>query len=101
MVVAGVGVDHSALVESVQKYFVDMKPIWEEDPDLPVPTLDMQVDKSIAQYTGGIVQVRLLMRVHSENITESSEWSKRHDNTIIQQYTGQWSIVHVYYIPSK
>lgn len=82
MVVAGVGVDHSALVESVQKYFVDMKPIWEEDPDLAVPTLDMQVDKSIAQYTGGIVQVRFLMHEHVENITESSEWNKRHENII-------------------
>jgi hypothetical protein len=83
MVVAGVGVDHSALVESVQKYFVDMKPIWEEDPDLSVPTLDMQVDKSIAQYTGGIVQVRVFMHVHVENITEGSEWSRRHESTIM------------------
>jgi len=83
MVVAGVGVDHNALVESVQKYFVDMKPIWEEDPDLPVPTLDMQVDKSIAQYTGGIIQVRLLVHEHIENMTENSEWSERHENTII------------------
>jgi len=83
MVVAGVGVDHGALVESVQKYFVDMKPIWEEDPDLPVPTLDMQVDKSIAQYTGGIVQVRLFTHVHVENVTENSEWSERHYNTIM------------------
>ncbi|GFG30732.1 hypothetical protein Cfor_07782 [Coptotermes formosanus] len=66
MVVAGVGVEHNALVESVQKYFVDMKPIWDEDPYLAVPTLDMQVDKSIAQYTGGIVQVRLLMHEGTE-----------------------------------
>lgn len=57
MVVAGVGVDHSALVESVQKYFVDAKPIWEEDTDLVIPTLDMKVDDSVAQYTGGMVQV--------------------------------------------
>jgi len=83
MVVAGVGVDHNALVESVQKYFVDMKPIWEEDPDLPVPTLDMQVDNSVAQYTGGIIQVRLLMHEHIENMIESSEWSKRRENKII------------------
>jgi processing peptidase subunit alpha len=57
MVVAGVGVDHDELLTSVRKYFVDMKPIWEEDTDLVVPTLNMQVDESIAQYTGGIVQV--------------------------------------------
>jgi processing peptidase subunit alpha len=60
MVVAGVGVDHNVLVESVQKYFVDMKPVWEEDPDLVMPARNMPVDKSIAQYTGGMVQVRLL-----------------------------------------
>ena len=83
MVVAGVGVDHSALVESVQKYFVDMKPIWDEDPDLTVSTLDMQVDKSIAQYTGGMIQVRRLTHEHTENFTESSERSKRCENTII------------------
>lgn len=57
MVVTGVGVDHDELLTSVRKYFVDMKPIWEEDMDLVVPTLNMQVDESIAQYTGGIVQV--------------------------------------------
>jgi processing peptidase subunit alpha len=57
MVVAGVGVDHNALVESVQKYFVDMKPIWEEDTDLVLPAHNMKVDDSVAQYTGGMVQV--------------------------------------------
>jgi processing peptidase subunit alpha len=57
MVVAGVGVDHDALVASVQKYFVDLKPIWEEDTDLVVPMLNMKVDDSVAQYTGGMVQV--------------------------------------------
>ncbi|XP_069695933.1 mitochondrial-processing peptidase subunit alpha [Periplaneta americana] len=56
MVVAGVGVDHNALVASVEKYFVDMKPIWEEDTDLVIPALNMRVDNSIAQYTGGMVQ---------------------------------------------
>ncbi|PNF36735.1 Mitochondrial-processing peptidase subunit alpha, partial [Cryptotermes secundus] len=56
MVVTGVGVDHDELLTSVRKYFVDMKPIWEEDTDLVVPTLNMQVDESIAQYTGGIIQ---------------------------------------------
>ncbi|PSN38074.1 Mitochondrial-processing peptidase subunit alpha [Blattella germanica] len=56
MVVAGVGVDHSALVESVQKYFVDAKPIWEQDMDLTAAIRDTKVDDSIAQYTGGIIQ---------------------------------------------
>ncbi|GLH08524.1 Mitochondrial-processing peptidase subunit alpha [Gryllus bimaculatus] len=56
MVIAGVGVDHSALVESVQKYFVEQKPIWEEDSGLIIPGSTFSVDESIAQYTGGIVQ---------------------------------------------
>lgn len=65
MVVAGVGVDHDELVTSVRKYFVDMKPIWEEDTDLVVPTLNMKVDESIAQYTGGIVQEECAIPLHA------------------------------------
>lgn len=57
MVVAGVGVEHNALVESVQKHFVDQKPIWEQDAGLAIPARNLKVDESIAQYTGGIVQV--------------------------------------------
>lgn len=53
MVVAAVGVEHGPFVEYVQKYFVDMKPTWHtEDSDSFKP----QIDKSIAQYTGGIEQ---------------------------------------------
>ncbi|KAG6447612.1 hypothetical protein O3G_MSEX005054 [Manduca sexta] len=53
MVVAAVGVDHEPFVEYVQKYFVDMKPTWHsEDSESFTP----KVDKSIAQYTGGIEQ---------------------------------------------
>lgn len=53
MVVAAVGVDHEPFVEHVQKYFVDMKPTWHtEDNDQFQP----KVDKSIAQYTGGLEQ---------------------------------------------
>ncbi|KPI93250.1 PREDICTED: mitochondrial-processing peptidase subunit alpha [Papilio xuthus] len=53
MVVAAVGVEHGPFVEYVQKYFVDMKPMWNlEDNNLIKPN----VDKSAAQYTGGIVQ---------------------------------------------
>ncbi|KDR08018.1 mitochondrial-processing peptidase subunit alpha [Zootermopsis nevadensis] len=65
MVVAGVGVEHNALVESVQKYFVDMKPIWEEDTDLVIPTLSMKVDDSVAQYTGGMVQEECTIPLHA------------------------------------
>ncbi|KAF5281083.1 hypothetical protein FQR65_LT14858 [Abscondita terminalis] len=54
MVVAGVGLEHSRLVEAVQKYFVDTKPIWEMEPELK--SNRSAVDESIAQYTGGIIQ---------------------------------------------
>lgn len=55
MVVAGVGVDHDALVESTERYFVEKKPIWEESP----VALDknIRVDNSISQYTGGLIKV--------------------------------------------
>ena len=56
IVVAGVGVDHDKLVESVQKYFVDEKPIWQSMEDLCKPNLE----QSIAQYTGGYVEVCIL-----------------------------------------
>lgn len=55
MVVAGVGVDHDRLVESVQKYFADKKPIWENNNDLILPG-SAKVDESVAQWTGGLVQ---------------------------------------------
>ena len=58
MVVAGVGVEHGALVESVEKYFMDIKPVWEQDTDLAVSIRNMNVDSSVAQYTGGMVQVK-------------------------------------------
>ncbi|XP_018361268.1 PREDICTED: mitochondrial-processing peptidase subunit alpha isoform X3 [Trachymyrmex cornetzi] len=55
MVVAGVGVEHDDLVHAVTKYFVDQKPIWEEQPDLIFPNNANTVDMSIAQYSGGYV----------------------------------------------
>ncbi|KAJ9583883.1 hypothetical protein L9F63_021775, partial [Diploptera punctata] len=65
MVVAGVGIDHNALVESVQKYFVDTKPIWEVDTDLTAGVRDMKVDNSIAQYTGGMVQEECVIPLYA------------------------------------
>ncbi|XP_060851916.1 mitochondrial-processing peptidase subunit alpha [Rhopalosiphum padi] len=51
IVVGGVGVDHQQLVDSVQKYFVDEKPIWNNE------KLDkISIDNSIPQYTGGIIK---------------------------------------------
>ncbi|XP_012528238.2 mitochondrial-processing peptidase subunit alpha isoform X2 [Monomorium pharaonis] len=54
MVVAGVGVEHNDLIHAVTKYFIDQKPIWEEQPDL-ILSNNVHVDTSIAQYTGGRV----------------------------------------------
>lgn len=53
MVVAGVGIDHKDLVKAVEKYFVDRKPIWEEQNIVSSDKNELLVDKSIAQYTGG------------------------------------------------
>ncbi|CAG9772471.1 unnamed protein product [Ceutorhynchus assimilis] len=55
MVVAGVGVEHERLVEAVQKYFVDNKPVWEVEPVVGRKQIT-GVDKSLAQYTGGVEQ---------------------------------------------
>ncbi|GFY39312.1 mitochondrial-processing peptidase subunit alpha [Trichonephila inaurata madagascariensis] len=55
MVIAGVGIEHEALMEACQKYFVEKHPIWEmeklaADQDLPI-------DNSLSQYTGGLVKM--------------------------------------------
>uniref|UniRef100_A0A2R5LI67 Mitochondrial-processing peptidase subunit alpha n=1 Tax=Ornithodoros turicata TaxID=34597 RepID=A0A2R5LI67_9ACAR len=55
MVVAAVGVEHKALVEEVQKYFVEKPPIWKENQEL-VLDKGLEPDASLAQYTGGIVK---------------------------------------------
>jgi len=47
-VIAGVGVEHDRLVESVQKHFVDQPAIWTNEAHPSVIT-----DASQAQYTGG------------------------------------------------
>ncbi|XP_068628535.1 mitochondrial-processing peptidase subunit alpha [Battus philenor] len=53
MVVAAVGVDHEPFVEHVQKYFVDMKPMWSSENS---ESFTQIVDKTVANYTGGIIQ---------------------------------------------
>ncbi|KAK2585518.1 hypothetical protein KPH14_010164 [Odynerus spinipes] len=55
MVIAGVGVNHQDLVKAVEKYFVDQKPIWEEENIVLPDNTKNLVDKSIAQYTGGYI----------------------------------------------
>lgn len=57
MVIAGVGVHHEELVELSEKYFVNSKPIWETEGGLYMESKQLTVDDSIAQYTGGLVQV--------------------------------------------
>lgn len=57
MIVAGVGVEHNKLCEAAQKYFVDQKPIWATQKGLFITDQNLSVDNSIAQYTGGMVQV--------------------------------------------
>lgn len=52
IVLAGVGVDHNKLVEAAQKYFVDEKPIWHDEGS---KSKSVHFDKSVAQYTGGII----------------------------------------------
>ena len=52
MVIAGVNVDHQHLIELTKTFFVERKPVWyKEGQELESP------DRSIAQYTGGIVKV--------------------------------------------
>eukprot|EP00088_Acartia_fossae_P048792 TRINITY_DN5332_c0_g1_i2.p1 TRINITY_DN5332_c0_g1~~TRINITY_DN5332_c0_g1_i2.p1 ORF type:complete len:536 (+),score=138.62 TRINITY_DN5332_c0_g1_i2:41-1648(+) len=50
MVVAGVGVDHQRLCDSVQKHFVENPPIWTAAGE-SIPSVI--TDNSTAQYTGG------------------------------------------------
>ncbi|XP_035212000.1 mitochondrial-processing peptidase subunit alpha-like [Stegodyphus dumicola] len=54
MVIAGVGIDHDALVQSCQRHFVEKPPIWETE-NLALEK-EIPVDNSLAQYTGGIVK---------------------------------------------
>ncbi|XP_047499626.1 mitochondrial-processing peptidase subunit alpha-like [Penaeus chinensis] len=55
MVLAGVGVNHDALVECAQKHFVEHQSIWEMEPALG-SSRTIEVDRSVAQYTGGIIK---------------------------------------------
>lgn len=57
MVVAGVGIEHSKLVDAVQKYFVDTQSIWETEGKLLQNTKNLSVDLSVSQFTGGMIQV--------------------------------------------
>lgn len=51
MVLAGVGVEHDLLVECARKHLVGTRPAWGSQ-------TAVDVDRSIAQYTGGIIKVK-------------------------------------------
>ncbi|XP_017665412.1 PREDICTED: mitochondrial-processing peptidase subunit alpha [Lepidothrix coronata] len=50
MVLAGVGIEHEQLVECARKYLLGVEPVWGTGQS-------RGVDRSVAQYTGGIVKV--------------------------------------------
>lgn len=52
MVLAGVGIEHEQLVDCARKYLLNVKPVWGT-------SSGANVDRSVAQYTGGIVKVSL------------------------------------------
>nr|KAF6486583.1 peptidase, mitochondrial processing subunit alpha [Rousettus aegyptiacus] len=50
MVLAGVGVEHDHLVECARKYLLGTQPAWGSE-------TAVDVDRSVAQYTGGIIKL--------------------------------------------
>lgn len=50
MVLAGVGVEHEQLVDCARKHLLRVEPVWGS-------AKAKDVDRSIAQYTGGILKV--------------------------------------------
>ena len=56
MVVAGVNVDHQHLIDLTRTYFVEKRPVWYREGEKPESP-----DRSIAQYTGGIVKVLFIL----------------------------------------
>ena len=51
MVLAGVGMEHDHLVECARKYLLGTRPAWGSE-------AAVDVDRSVAQYTGGVVKVK-------------------------------------------
>lgn len=50
MVLAGVGIEHEQLLECANKYLLGVKPVWGTGSH-------QDIDRSVAQYTGGIVKI--------------------------------------------
>lgn len=63
MIVAGVGIDHNLLVESVENHFMKTAPTWIDTSESKVSQTNLpdesklSIDRSIAQYTGGEIRV--------------------------------------------
>lgn len=56
MVLAAVGVDHQALVDLAQKYFVDCPPVWVTNPNIAAEE-PHEVIRPASKYVGGLVAV--------------------------------------------
>ncbi|XP_078498039.1 mitochondrial-processing peptidase subunit alpha isoform X2 [Lissotriton helveticus] len=50
MVLAGVGIEHEQLLDCANKYLLGVKPVWGAGSH-------QDIDRSVAQYTGGIVKI--------------------------------------------
>lgn len=61
MVLAGVGIEHDQLVDCARKYFLGAEPVWGS-------STAAAVDRSVAQYTGGI------LKVSQRKSTPASQW---------------------------
>ncbi|CAI5793990.1 mitochondrial-processing peptidase subunit alpha [Podarcis lilfordi] len=61
MVLAGVGIEHDQLVDCARKYFLGAEPVWGS-------STAAVVDRSVAQYTGGI------LKVSQRKSTPASQW---------------------------
>lgn len=56
---------------SLFRYFVEEQPIWMEEESLVTQEKQPEVDDSVAQYTGGMVQVGIklfLFKLHCKEI---------------------------------
>ena len=56
MVIAGVNVDHQHLIDLTNEYFFKKSPVWHREGETTGSP-----DRSIAQYTGGIIKVLLIL----------------------------------------
>ena len=52
--------------QHVSRYFVEKKPIWVQNDSLTIPNHCTEVHASLAQYTGGLVQVVALYLINNK-----------------------------------